>query len=150
MREYCIDEKRIKSGHVLESIKKELSLLDVMRLHERMEKDNWTQAELLANEFNFQNLDQVKSAFDKLLNIDIFAELKNYKLENKTKTEHYQLDKYFDVRIKKILELRHSIVHDINFRKKISYNKIVDIYNDLHFFVDMFDFYLRERFLEKE
>ena len=148
---FIIDEKNIKSDKVLESIKREYSLLDVIGMHNLINKHNlndknkWKPAYFLANEYNFQNLDGVKTAYKKLLGIDIFAKLKNYKFEA-VSGEICQLDKDFDVKIKEILELRHSIIHDINFRKKLSYEKVISIFNYLHFFVDTFDAYMEEKY----
>lgn len=138
---FIIDEKKIKSDNVLDSIKKSITLLEVVQVHEMLEKKGWDKAELLANEYNFQNLKNIKKAFSDLLKKDVFAGLKEYSIEgNDGKT--LRLKKDFDRRIRDILELRHSLVHDINFRKKVSYNRLIEIYNQLHFFVDMLDYYL--------
>lgn len=142
---FIIDEKTIKSDKLLDSEKKELSLLDVIRLHNLIKKNRWKPAELLANEYNFQNFDEVKLTYNKLLNIDIIAELKKYKLEEKN-GEITQLEKDFDVTIKEILELRHSIIHDINFSKKLSYEEVSGMFGYLHTFVDIFDAFLREKY----
>jgi hypothetical protein len=142
---FIIDEKKVKSDKLLDSEKKELSLLDVIRLHNLIKKNRWKPAELLANEYNFQNFDEVKSTYNKLLNIDIIAELKKYKLEEKN-GEITQLEKDFDVKIKEILELRHSIIHDINFSKKLSYEEVSAMFGFLHTFVDIFDAFLSEKY----
>jgi len=145
---YVIDEKNIKSDRLLDSINKNLSLLEVITLHKKMVIKKWKQAELLANEFNFQDLNKVKEAYGKLLHLDLFSQLKKYKKTTKDGKPH-QLDKDFEKKIEKILRLRHDIIHDINFRSKVSYNELIDMYNCLHFFVDIFDSYLQEKFIEK-
>lgn len=143
---YIIDEEKIKSDPLLNNIKKEVSLLDIMKLHNKINKNKWQQAELLANEYKFQNFDEAISAFKKLTNMDIKGGLRKYKIQ---KNEvHFQLDKDFDIKIKEILQLRHSIIHDINFRRKISYDKCLDIYDYIHFFVDIFDFYIRDKVMK--
>jgi hypothetical protein len=142
---FIIDEKNIKTDKILDSKKENLSLLDVIRYHNLLKEKEWKPAELLANKYNFQNLQSIESAYRELLNINVLTELKGYKVKDKA-GKTYKLDKDYNDKIKKILELRHSITHDINFRKKISYDRLVEIFNYLHFFVDTFDIYLEEKY----
>lgn len=146
---YIIDEKTIKSDGLLKNLKREWSLFEVIEFHNKLTDREWKQAELLAEAYNFQSLDDVKSAYQELLGVDLFAQLKNYAYTGKD-GKKYQLEKDFDVKIKTILELRHALTHDIYFRKKISYDKLIVVYNYLHFFVDIFDLYLQEKYQKND
>jgi len=139
-----IDEKKIKSDDLLKKIKKDYNLYEIIVLHEEMVNNKWKKSEVLANEYNFQSLKEVQRIFSKLLGVDVFASLKKFQIPS-SDNGVFQLKRDFDKRLEEILNLRHSIVHDINFRRKISYNNIIDTWNDIHSFVDVFHAWIENR-----
>lgn len=140
---YVIDKKNVNPDKLLEKSRKDINLLELFNLYKQIKRNDWSKAEVLAYEYNFQNIHQIKLAFNTLLDVDFFNELRKWGFETK-EGAYESLPNDFDKQIEEILDLRHPIVHDINFRKKLSFETFVDCYNIVHFFVDAVDYWIEE------
>lgn len=154
MREFFIfyvDTSGIKIDEFLYKTKREYTLKDISQIVGQLKERKIGFGDLLAYGYSFQKLFEIKDAYKMLLGIDIFTDIKKFELTIKSgKKQRLEMD-YYKL-LQELLDLRHSIVHDINFRRKIPYDTVVELYNNLHAFVDYFDYFMndfREKHLEK-
>jgi hypothetical protein len=87
--------------------------------------NNITIEDLIVSHYNFQRLDHINEAFSKLFNIKFYEVLKSNSFVVSAKLDPLKVDKYFYKYLKAFIELRHDIVHDINFKKCITRRDIV-------------------------
>src|SRR3989339_1267593 len=101
----------------------------------KLKKNNWSAEEWIAMEFNFQNLETIKKIFNILINKDFLEEIKKRKIIRND--EEVFLEKNFEEDLKKILNLRHSLVHDLPIKIKINYSEISQMCYKIHVFADI-------------
>jgi len=134
---------KIDPDSVLKDINYGGTLFEVFELVDIMKNKGWKKEELVAENYNFQNLKSIDNAFQKALGERLWNGLKGYKFELDN-GEIITYDKNFYPKINKIIDLRHSIIHDINFNKKISDIGFIKYYDQIHEFIDLVDIYIDE------
>ena len=103
-----------------------------------IEKD-MSMGEIIAEYFNFQNLDSIDNAFSDLFNCNFFNELKKYRwyYTGTQNDEYIQIDGDFYPKLKHWIDLRHDFVHDINFQVNITDDNIHRLDSDFIVFVEI-------------
>lgn len=110
------EDKKIKHRFLSGTRKINLQVL------EDYKKGNITLGEIIAREYNFQNLDSIQSAY-KELGLDFYKLLMDHgKVRFRTKrVNRIEL-------LKGLLDVRHKIIHDGKFYKNIIYEDIGDLW----------------------
>lgn len=119
-----------------------ISLIDMQYII----KHKVTMGEMIAEQFNFQNLDSIQDAFSSLLGFDFFSALKKYKwiFDDKKPDGYLQLAIDFYIKIDRLIKLRHSFAHDVNFKKKLTMNEITKLDIELLTFANLLDFFIED------
>lgn len=106
-------------------------------------KNNITIAELIVDYCNFQNLKGINECFSLLLGFDLFKEFKDYKwiYDKKDPKGYVQMTNFYP-KIDRLLRLRHSITHDLNFNRKINKRDLDDMEIELVNFANILTFFL--------
>ena len=105
-----------------------------------------TKGEIIAEYCNFQNLDDVQKSFSFLFNFNFYEELKKYKwIYDAGDSEGFtQLDKDFYIKLKRLIDLRHNFVHDINFNTTLSMNQIENFHDESIYFAHQVERFLSD------
>lgn len=106
--------------------------------------------ELIASQFNFQELNNINKAYSKLLTINFFNKIKIYKWEyGEGENDYLQLEEDFYPKLEKLLNLRHNFTHDIFFDTIIELDEIEDLSTHLHNFIYIIEMFIYEEFFQK-
>ncbi len=97
--------------------------------------------EIIAEYFNFQNLDNINKAFSELLSINFFNKIKHYK-KYYTNGDFIQVYPNFYPLLKEWIELRHNFIHDINFNSKLTEDDMHKLDSHIIVFIDVIESYL--------
>lgn len=92
-------------------------------------KNNIKFEDVIIESFNFQNLKQINKSFTSAMGFNFFSKLKSYKfvLDNKDPKDFWELGEFY-MDLKKIISLRHEIIHEINPSLKI-FKKDIEEYS---------------------
>lgn len=135
-----------------ENVGKETKKFTLSQIEYIMKK-NLSMGEIIAEYFNFQNLDSINKAYSSLLKINFFKELKKYQWVYEDKRKNFlgfiQLDNGFYTRFKKWIDLRHNFVHDINFNINLTSDKIREFDDDIVPFAHLIDYFILNKTAEK-
>ena len=103
--------------------------------------NGYTIGELLASSYNFQNLSNIKNIFNEILEIDTFSEFRKFLSLPEIKSDFNVHDSIYVSFIKNLentlemlLQNRHDIVHDINFKASYSQDKFINFLFFTHIF----------------
>lgn len=132
-----VDENQLKCDNILDKERK-YSLLDFKIMMEK----KYTYGEILSNNYNFQNLGDVGRAFDEILGIRIFEELKKFKVQAGKEEFSAYID-FYEL-LEQMLSLRHDFIHDINFNYRLSTEDVINYHNNVHRFVDILTYFLND------
>ena len=122
-----------------ENVAKETKKFTMMEVSYILEQ-KLSVGEIIAEYFNFQNLDSINRAFGQILNLNFFEELKRFEWKSKDEGTLKINEDFYKV-LYKWINLRHNLVHDINFDEYISIDSISDFDTyivDFAHFVDLF------------
>lgn len=142
-----LDSEVLNINHIVAKYEKKFSLEEFIELHDKMNNDDVQLSEIITSEYSFQNIKSALDAFSKLLNCDVIRELK--KVELSEAGEVTKLEPNFIKTLFEIITLRHSIIHDINFRKRPSKDKVEDYLSEIHYFVHVFDKYIWDQVFDE-
>ena len=105
-------------------------------------KNNITIGELIVEYCKFQNLKEIEECFSLLFGFSLFKELKEYKwvYDKKNPKGFIQISSDFYPKLDNLLKLRHSITHDLNFKRIINKRNLDEMEDELVTFVNLLCF----------
>ena len=101
--------------------------------------------EIICHDYNFQNLHEINDAFELVVGDKLVKSLRNYRYECANHGEE-RIRKDFYERVQSLMNLRHSFVHEVDFKFNLSLLEIRDMFDALFEFVDFADALLYEKF----
>ncbi len=105
--------------------------------------------ELLTHCLSFQNLKSVNRAYSTLIGKDFFNALKNREFKSLiAKPIPFKLDQDYTEKLDKLFQLRHNIVHDVDFALNIDKIQLEDYISNLLLFVVAVDIYMHREIIE--
>ena len=109
-------------------------LLDLSRLRVKLEledvvklkKGNLNLGELIAKNYNFQNLDEINRVYSKILKFSFYEKLKEVikTPEYKRDISYLRLNEDFYPLINEVIEIRHKCIHDLDLSYEIDLKKL--------------------------
>jgi len=145
---YLIKKNKINLSKLIEKKEKIFNFFDVKQIIEK----KISLSELIVYSYSFQNLEIIEEIFSRALGIrSLFQKLGEYKFfyNEEDKRNYYKLPKNFIKDLENLFELRHSFVHEINFKKRMKMNELNYLSGSLLTIVTMLDLYIEE-FTEKK
>lgn len=112
------------------------TLSDLSIIYEKMKDEDFTFSDIIASWYNFQNLNSINAAYNKALGKMLFKELAFFEMEDSDGDLFYMGENVYRD-IQRILDDRHSVVHDINYSKKISKYRIEKYFDKIHLLIDL-------------
>lgn len=94
--------------------------------------------EIICHDYNFQNLHEINEAFEIVIGDNFVKSLRSYRYDCPNHGEE-QIRKDFYERVQSLMKLRHSFVHEVNFKFNLSLLEIRDMVDALFHFVDFAD-----------
>ena len=126
--------------------KKEFSIEDM----EVINNEGISKSELVADNYNFQNLSEINGAFSKALSNNFFKDLKEYEMwfdKKDKKKGYFKLGEFYED-LDWLIASRHDFVHDINEKVKVSKKEAEDISLFCVTFISQVGFYISEKFYQ--
>jgi len=112
-------------------------LVDLSRLRDKFELDdvvklkkgNVSLGELIAKNYNFQNLDEINRVYSKILKISFYEKLREVikTPEYKRDISYLRLNEDFYPLINEVIEIRHKNIHDLDLSYEIDLKKLEKI-----------------------
>ena len=133
-----IKKGKIDISKLIEKKEKIFNFLDVKYI---IEKDISIQG-LIVYSYNLQRLDIIDDVFSKVFGFNFLDELEKYKwyYKEKDKRHYISVGKNFRKNLTKLLDLRHSFVHETNFKYNLKMKELEYLSGELLIIVTLIKF----------
>lgn len=144
---WLINKKKVNISNLVSKVDKKFNIAEIDIIH----KERISSGELIATQFNFQNLKIIDELFSLVFQVNFFRMVKQYKFYYADKkTDFIQLDDDFYSDLENLLKLRHNFTHDINFKDRLNLNTVRNLSNNLIMFINFVDFLITNLLSEKK
>jgi len=135
----AIDDGRIDVQKIPELQKRNIPISDL----EWIKKKRVSVGEIICLGHNFQNLDNIERVFSAVIGEDFISAIRKH-VFNIPEIGEWRVSKDFYQRVEELLRLRHTFVHEVNFKTKFRAREISDMLGALVEFVYFADEVLEE------